>query len=61
MTTLEKFLVYGLGGSQVLVALLQTLRYAAEGNAGWMTAWAAISVVGIALVLWARLLLKEAI
>ncbi len=41
MTALEKFLVYGLGGSQVLVALLQTLRYAAEGSAGWMTARAA--------------------
>jgi hypothetical protein len=61
MTTLEKFLVYGLGGSQVLVALLQMLRYAAEGNAGWMTAWVAVSVAGIGLVIWARRLLKEAI
>lgn len=61
MTTLEKFLVYGLGGSQVLCAFLQTLRYAAEGSAGWMTAWAATSIFGIALVVWARRLLKEAV
>jgi hypothetical protein len=60
MTTLEKLLVYGLGGSQVLVALLQALRYA-EGSAGWLTAWMAVFLVGIALVIWARRLLKEAV
>ena len=61
MTTFEKFLVYGLGGSQVLAALLQVLRYAAEGSAGWLTAWAAISMIGIAVVIWARRLMKEAV
>jgi hypothetical protein len=61
VTTLEKFLVYGLGGSQVLGALLEVLRYAAEGSAGWMTAWAAVSVFGIAVVIWARRLFKEAV
>jgi hypothetical protein len=61
MTTLEKFLVYGLGGSQVLAALLETLRYAAAGSPGWMTAWAMVSAFGLALVIWARWLFKEAV
>jgi len=60
LTTLEKLLVYGLGGSQVLAALLQVLRYAAESNAGWTMAWAAVSLAGIGLVIWARRLMKEA-